>query len=101
MKEQIAKAFYAGLGAASLTVDKVKEYGERIAKEFNLSEEEGRKFAEEMKEKVDAQKTDMKDNVNDEVKKVLEKLNVPTREEYDSLLKRVEALEGDQQQEEE
>lgn len=93
MKEQISKAFYAGLGAASLTIDKVKEVGEKLAKEFDLSEEEGRKMAEEMKEKAEASKEEMKGNIQEEVQKALKKMNIPTREEYNQLLARVEELE--------
>ncbi len=93
MKEQISKAFYAGLGAASLTIDKVKEVGEKLAKEFDLSEEEGRKMAQDMKKKSDTSREELKNNIKEEVQKILEKMDIPSREDYDNLMARIEALE--------
>ena len=93
MKEQFSKAFYAGLGVASLTMDKVKEYGEKMAKEFNLSKEEGNKIVEEMQEKIKAEKEDMKSSVKKQVQKAIAGLDLPTREEFDALKARVEELE--------
>ncbi|MCG8700419.1 MAG: phasin family protein [Bacteroidales bacterium] len=93
MKDQFKKAFYTGMGLASLAVDKVKEVSKDIADELQLSEEEGQKFASELEEKVKSEKERLGKLIDEKVEKAVDKLKLTSKEELENLRKRIEELE--------
>ena len=93
MKEQIKKALYTGLGFASYAYDKAKVVGEDIAEEFNLSHEEGKKFADEINERVKEEKERITKLIDDKVDKASSKVNSKLLDEINSLKKRLETIE--------
>jgi polyhydroxyalkanoate synthesis regulator phasin len=63
MLEFIKKSMYVGLGLATMTKDKVEAYAKELAKQTNLSEEEGRKLAEFMEKEANKARDDLKANI--------------------------------------
>jgi polyhydroxyalkanoate synthesis regulator phasin len=94
MLELLEKAVMTTIGVAAITQKKAEELAAEMKERFKLSEEEGKglvdKFqtmAKENREKVTAM-------AEHEVQKVVERLGLVSREEYDRLAKRVQELES-------
>ena len=94
MLELLKKTVLTGIGLASLTKEKVEELGKKIAEESKLSEEEGKKLVEELLSRSDEAKKDLEAQVERLVKGVLEKLQIPSQEDFKKLESRIKELEN-------
>lgn len=94
MLDLMKKGILIGIGVASLTKDRVEELVEKIAEENKLSEEEGRKLVKELLEKSEEARKEFQDQVGKRVKETLKTMDIPSREEFQSLNTRIEKLEG-------
>lgn len=93
MNEYLRKGILAGIGLASLTKEKIEEYANKFASENDLTEEEGKKFVDDLKSQAVKQKEDIEKLVENKVEEALEKLKLPSRKEIDGLKERVAELE--------
>jgi polyhydroxyalkanoate synthesis regulator phasin len=93
MFDLIEKAFLAGLGVVSLSRKKTEEFLAEMKEKYQLSEAEGQDFIEKARNMVNDSKSRISELVDAEVKKAMEKIGVVSRDDYETLLKRVEALE--------
>jgi polyhydroxyalkanoate synthesis regulator phasin len=86
--DAVRNAVLAGFGVQ----EKVKEFIDELVKKGELSESQGAKLVKEWTEKADKGATDINKNVSDLMSKTLEKMNIPTKEEFDRLNKKVQNL---------
>ncbi|MRR07112.1 MAG: phasin superfamily protein [Deltaproteobacteria bacterium] len=93
MFDHLEKAFLAGLGAVALSKKKTEEFLAELKESYRLNEEEGKAFLERTQEMVQDGRKRLAEMAETEVSKVVDKLGLISREEFDSLLKRVEELE--------
>jgi len=93
MRDIVRKSILLGIGLAALTRDKIEETAKKIAEEDNLTEEEGRKVAEDLLKQSDETKKNLKEQVEKFVDNAMEKLNSPSRKELQKLEERIEKLE--------
>jgi polyhydroxyalkanoate synthesis regulator phasin len=93
MFDQLEKVFFAGLGAVSLSRKKTEEFLAELKESCRISEEEGKAFLERTQEMAREGRERLSEMAETEVKKVVDKLGLVSREEFDCLLKRVEELE--------
>jgi len=93
MFDHLEKAFLAGLGAVSLSKQKTEEFLAELKKSYQLSEEEGKAFLETAQARMKEGRERLSEMAETEVKKVVDKIGLVPRQEFDSLLKRVEELE--------
>jgi polyhydroxyalkanoate synthesis regulator phasin len=96
MLDIIRKSLFVGLGVAVSTRERVEEIAKKFARESELSESEGKKFVDEMRSKADEFRSALEKMINDRVNFVLGKMDVPTREEFEALKKRISILEAEQ-----
>jgi polyhydroxyalkanoate synthesis regulator phasin len=96
MFDQLEKAFLAGLGAVAFSKKKTEEFLAELKQSYRMSEEEGKAFLEKTQDMVQEGRKRLAEMSETEVKKVVDKLGLVSREEFDSLLKRVEELEEKQ-----
>lgn len=94
MKDQIKNALYTGMGFASYAYDKAKVVGKEIAEEFNLSHEEGEKFADEINKKVKEEKERISKLIDEKVDSASSKVNAKLLSEIENLKKRIDKLEN-------
>ncbi len=94
MLESLKKTFYAGVGLAFLTRDKIEELGRKMAEEAKLSEGEGKKFVDEILKKSEEAKTSLEKAINSAVSSALDRLDIPRRSELKALEARIQALEN-------
>jgi polyhydroxyalkanoate synthesis regulator phasin len=84
----VRNAVLAGFGVQ----EKVSEFIDDLIKKGELSESQGAKLVKEWTEKADKSTFDLNKNLSEIISKTLEKMNIPTKEEYDRLDKRVQSL---------
>lgn len=88
MFEIIRNILLAGLGAQ----EKIKESINELVKRGELSESQGARIIKEWAQLADRSTSQLKDDIADIVSKTLEKMNIPTKVEFENLKKKVEGL---------
>jgi polyhydroxyalkanoate synthesis regulator phasin len=94
MFELFEKAALTGLGFLSLSQKKAEELLTELKEKYKVSEEEGKAFLDKMQGMAKESRERITEIAESEVKKAMDRLGLVSREEYDRLLKRVEALES-------
>ncbi|MEZ4828354.1 MAG: hypothetical protein R3C61_18995 [Bacteroidia bacterium] len=97
MEDLFKKFFYTGVGIASLTAEKLEEVVDELIGKGKVSKEEGKKIVDDFMDKVDVRKEEIESKIKDLAGNLTEGLNVPkfvSKEEFDALLKRLEAIEA-------
>jgi polyhydroxyalkanoate synthesis regulator phasin len=93
MIEIIEKTLLTGLGALSMSQKKAEEMVCELKERLNLSEEEGKKLLDKLQQAAKENQSKLESVAQDEVKKALERIGVVTEEEFNSLKRKVSALE--------
>jgi len=93
MFDLLEKAFLAGLGAVSLSRKKTDEFLAEMKEKYQMTEEEGKAFIEKAEKMAREGKERVAEMVDTEVKKVIDRIGLVPREEFDRLQKRIEELE--------
>jgi polyhydroxyalkanoate synthesis regulator phasin len=86
--EIVKKALLAGLGAQ----EKAKEFIDDLVKAGELSKSEAATLVKEWTSKAEQSTKDIDVKVKDAVTGVLEKLNIPTKDDFEKLEKKVQTL---------
>ncbi|MDA8098326.1 MAG: phasin family protein [Nitrospiraceae bacterium] len=86
--EVVKRAMLAGLGAQ----EKAKEFVDELVKAGELSKSEAATTIKEWTSKAEQGTKDMDVKFKDAVTGVLEKLNIPTRDDIEKLEKKVQSL---------
>lgn len=94
MVDQIKKAMFASIGLAYVTAEKVQELGKKIVNEAKLSEDEGRKFVEDLQARATEARTAASAFVAKQVQETMRKLDLPTRAEVAELKQKIADLEA-------
>ena len=97
MEELIKKFFYTGVGIASLTAEKLQESVDELVGRGKVSEEEGKKIVDDFASKAESRKEDFEGRLKDIVDNVRKGDIFPkfmTKEDLDTLVSRIEALES-------
>ena len=94
MIDFLKKSFFTTIGIVYLSKEKVQEIGKKYIEETNLSEEEGKKFYNELIKKTEDARLAFEKVMNEKIEIILKKLEIPTRSEIDVLKKQIEELEG-------
>ncbi|MBT3288235.1 MAG: hypothetical protein HN849_09295 [Victivallales bacterium] len=94
MLDLLKKTAYTGLGLAYMTQEKVREVARDLSRKAKLSEEEGKRFAEELSAKSKEARNGLEERVASAVQKTLAKLNLPTAADLAALGERLTAVEN-------
>ena len=94
MMELIEKAVMTTIGVAAMTQKKAEELVGEMKDRFKLSEDEGKQLVEKIQAVAAETREKVKEMAEVEVKKVVERLGLVPREEFDRLAKRVQELES-------
>lgn len=93
MIELLKKIALTGVGLAAMSGEKIEEWSKKIAEELKLSEAEGRKFLDDIRKQSAEAKENLEKQINEQVKRYMERIGVATRDEKEKLEKRIEELE--------
>ncbi len=86
--EVIKKAMLAGLGAQ----EKAKEFVDELVKAGELSKSEGSTLVREWMSKAEESTKDMDLKIKDAISVAFEKINIPTRDDFEKLDKKFQGL---------
>ncbi|KGK98421.1 hypothetical protein LI82_12020 [Methanococcoides methylutens] len=93
MIDTMKKLGLFGLGMYAITEEKIDEYVKELVENGDFNKEEGKKFVEDMIEKRKQQQEDLDDKISSKVQEVFGKSDLATKEEIESLQKKIEDLE--------
>lgn len=91
--DMIKKSFFLGMGVLALTQEKVKGLVTELIEKGEITENQGKKIAEEISKKAQETRELMEKNIEKIVLKVIKKANIVTDKELKKLEKRVAELE--------
>lgn len=95
MEDFIRKIINSSMGAALLAKDKIKEFIEELVNNGKLTEEEGRRFMDDLKKETNEKRDNMEQEVKGIVERMLERMDIASRTELKKLEKRISDLERD------
>ncbi|MBD3315545.1 MAG: hypothetical protein GF344_07135 [Chitinivibrionales bacterium] len=100
MVEAFKKVLYSAVGMAYLTKERAEELGKKWAKDVDMSEEEGKKFVDELMKNTDEARESLRRTVGEMVENTLKRLDVPTGREFHELQRRIDRLEEEREKNE-
>ncbi len=92
MIDLLKKSLHAGIGIALKTTDDIKGLVKELVEKGKVSEEDGKKFLDDILEKYDDVKTNLEEKIESAVKKVVEKTNLANKHEIRDLKDEIETL---------
>ncbi|MEL6593792.1 MAG: hypothetical protein AAFQ68_27065 [Bacteroidota bacterium] len=94
MEELFKRFLYTGVGFVAMTAEKLQESIDEMVGDGKLSEEEGKKLVDNFMENAETRKEEFESKLKEAAEGIVEKFSLPTKGEYETLLKRVEELEA-------
>ncbi len=94
MEDFFKKMLHTGVGLVSRTAEKLQETVDELVGEGKISKEEGKKIVDDFLNNAEAKKDEFESKMKQAADNVVDNLKFPTKNDYDELLKRVEALEA-------
>ena len=93
MFELLEKTVLTGLGALAMSQKKAEELAAELKEKYKLSEEEGKAFLDKLQQFSKDSRDKMTELAEAEVRKVVDRIGLVPKSDYEELLKRVAALE--------
>lgn len=84
----VRNALLAGFGVQ----EKVREFVDELVKKGELSESQGAKLVKEWTEKADKSASDWNKTISEIMTKTLEKMNIPSKDDFEKLNKKINSL---------
>lgn len=91
--EFVKKSLAFGLGAASLSAEKLRQFADEMVTRGEMSSEDAGRFMDEVSERAQEEKRSIQDWINDQVAKMVRQMGAADAERVDRLETRVNALE--------
>lgn len=92
MIELIKKAVYTGMGAASLTKDKLDEFSRELINVGKISEQEGEKLVNELRKKADESKESLRQQTESMVEATLQRMHLAKLTDVERLEREIAEL---------
>lgn len=93
MLELLEKAVMTTIGVAAITQKKAEELVAEMKERYKLSEDEGKHLVDRIQSIAKESREKVQEMAEVEVQKVVDRLGLVSREEFDRLSKRVQELE--------
>ena len=92
MKELLQNIMYAGIGAATLTREKLEELQDELIEKGKMSRDEGKQFVDELKSKSEKAREQMDQWIAGRVEEQVKRLNLAGKDEIAELQRKVDEL---------
>ena len=92
MVEMLRKVMLATIGAAVLAQEEIETLINRLIERGEIAEKDGKKLMHEMMDKRRSRTEKVEDEINKNIMDVLERMNIPTRTDIDSLSQKINGL---------
>lgn len=96
MKDLIKKGLALGLGFAIVSKEQIEKFVDELVKKGDLSASESKDIIKELIQKGEEQQQEINTKLRDQVQKILDELNIPSRADINRLEKRIAELENAQ-----
>ena len=95
MEDLLKKVFLAGVGSLALTYEKTNDLVKELVEKGKITVDQGKQLNEELKRVVEDNKSNTQDIIDAKanIKNYIDSLNLATKEDIDSLNKRIDELE--------
>lgn len=93
MLDVLMKTLYTGLGLASMTKDRIEEFGKDLVRQSKLSEQEGRELVDGLLKRSEEARADLETRIQSGVAQAMARMNLAPRDQVDALAERVRVLE--------
>ncbi len=87
------EGLYAGLGLALRAKENVEEFAKRISREYKMSEEEGKRFLEDLVKESEETKSRLDEIIEKRLESYLDEAGVPKKSDIDKISKKLDDLE--------
>ena len=92
MIDLIKKAMFTGVGIVALTKEKVEEIAQEFVEKGKLSEQEGKKFVDELLKRSDESKEAIRQQVDERVRQAMQKVDIARSSEVEDLKAQIREL---------
>ncbi len=92
MIDLIKKAMFAGVGLISLTKEKIEEVAQDFIDKGKLTEQEGKKFVDELLERSDESKEAIRKQIDERIQIALQKVNIARGSDVEELKVQIKEL---------
>jgi len=92
MLELVKRTMLTGIGLALVAKDELVDLAKDVEKKMEMSETDGKKFLDEVRQKYDEAQDKLEDRVEQTVKEILKKMDVVTGDEIKGLKKEIRDL---------
>lgn len=96
MESIFRRLLNAGIGVASKTTKFAEGFINDLVEKGKLSEDEGRKFMEDFEREGEEQRRIFEKEMNAYIEKAMQKMDIPSREDFQRLEERISILERSQ-----
>ena len=86
--ETVRKALLAGFGMQ----DRVKELVDELVKKGELSKSQGAKLVREWSQRAEKSTVDISQSLSDIINNILQKMNIPTKDEFNKLDRKLQNI---------
>jgi poly(hydroxyalkanoate) granule-associated protein len=86
------RVLFAGIGAFALAQDEIEEFVDKLVERGEIAEKDGKKLLQEVMEKRKKNPHYGEEEMHKRAKAMLERLNVPTKSDIETLSEKIAAL---------
>lgn len=94
--EMTRKVLLAGIGAVALTQEEVEKFVNKLVDRGEIAEKDGRKLINDVmdkrRKKTEEVRTEAEDELDKRIEQLLERMNVPTKDDIDALSAKITTL---------
>ena len=90
--EAARKVLLAGIGVAALAQDEIEEFVNRMVERGEIAERDGKNLVREVMDKRKKSKLQAEDEITRRIEKILDRMNIPTKSDIDTLGEKIAAL---------
>ena len=87
------EGLYAGLGLALRAKETIEDFGRKITEEYKMSEEEGKRFMNDLVKESEETRTRLDRMVEKRLEAYMEEAGVPRKRDFDRLVSKIDELE--------
>ena len=93
MLDLIKKSIYLGMGAATVTKEKIESLVDELIEKGQLKKEEKPGVVKDLMDKIEKEERELTDKIKSEIQKSIEELGLATKKDIDELNKKLKNLE--------
>lgn len=86
------KVLLAGIGAVALAQEEIEDFVNKLVERGEIAEKDGKKLMREVMERRKKETEKAEDEVSKRVEDVLDRMNVPTKADFEALSEKISAL---------